>query len=169
MLPFRFLYDKSSLEYLYYKRRVAELRKDLLRPENTSDNGKITSFHPVFYLCFLSLAFPHTSMKMQKGWTLCRCDIVSTNDHFYSMTSYEQQLTILSIMLMIIIMFNSFVCIYTQVSVLQTLFYVCLTVILFLTDQLRWLRQEQSGLSHCLFEVCTLSETVLLKEVFSCI
>ncbi|KAM9349626.1 SURP and G-patch domain-containing protein 1 [Symphorus nematophorus] len=35
---FSFLYDKSSLEYLYYKKRVAELRKDLLRPENTSDN-----------------------------------------------------------------------------------------------------------------------------------
>ncbi|XP_040000385.1 SURP and G-patch domain-containing protein 1 isoform X2 [Xiphias gladius] len=35
---FSFLYDKSSMEYLYYKKRVAELRKDLLRPENTSDN-----------------------------------------------------------------------------------------------------------------------------------
>ncbi|XP_051265759.1 SURP and G-patch domain-containing protein 1 isoform X2 [Dicentrarchus labrax] len=35
---FSFLYDKSSLEYLYYKKRVAHLRKDLLRPENTSDN-----------------------------------------------------------------------------------------------------------------------------------
>ncbi|XP_045907039.1 SURP and G-patch domain-containing protein 1 isoform X1 [Micropterus dolomieu] len=35
---FSFLYDKSSLEYLYYKNRVANLKKDLLRPENTSDN-----------------------------------------------------------------------------------------------------------------------------------
>lgn len=35
---FTFLYDKSSLEYLYFRKRVAELRKDLLRPENTSDN-----------------------------------------------------------------------------------------------------------------------------------
>ncbi|TMS09901.1 SURP and G-patch domain-containing protein 1 [Larimichthys crocea] len=35
---FLFLYDKSTLEYLYYKRKVAELRKDLLRPENASDN-----------------------------------------------------------------------------------------------------------------------------------
>ncbi|XP_028987475.1 SURP and G-patch domain-containing protein 1 isoform X2 [Betta splendens] len=34
---FLFLYDKSSLEHLYYKKRVAELRKDLLRLENTSD------------------------------------------------------------------------------------------------------------------------------------
>uniref|UniRef100_A0A3P8SX93 SURP and G-patch domain containing 1 n=1 Tax=Amphiprion percula TaxID=161767 RepID=A0A3P8SX93_AMPPE len=35
---FSFLYDKSSLEYLYYKNRVAVLRKELQRPENTSDN-----------------------------------------------------------------------------------------------------------------------------------
>ncbi|XP_040911093.1 SURP and G-patch domain-containing protein 1 [Toxotes jaculatrix] len=35
---FSFLYDKSTMEYLYYKKRVAELRKDLLRPENSSDN-----------------------------------------------------------------------------------------------------------------------------------
>ncbi|GAA6234845.1 SURP and G-patch domain-containing protein 1 [Lates japonicus] len=35
---FSFLYDKSSMEYLYYKNRVAELRRDLLKPENTSDN-----------------------------------------------------------------------------------------------------------------------------------
>ncbi|XP_035489662.1 SURP and G-patch domain-containing protein 1 isoform X2 [Scophthalmus maximus] len=36
---FSFLYDKSSMEYLYYKKRVADLRKDLLRPEDdTSDN-----------------------------------------------------------------------------------------------------------------------------------
>ncbi|XP_071346848.1 SURP and G-patch domain-containing protein 1 [Trachinotus anak] len=34
---FSFLYDKSSMEYLYYKKRVAEMRKDFLRPENTSD------------------------------------------------------------------------------------------------------------------------------------
>uniref|UniRef100_A0A3Q0SKS3 SURP and G-patch domain containing 1 n=1 Tax=Amphilophus citrinellus TaxID=61819 RepID=A0A3Q0SKS3_AMPCI len=35
---FSFLYDKSSMEYLYYKKRVAELKKDLQRPEKTSDN-----------------------------------------------------------------------------------------------------------------------------------
>ncbi|XP_070774933.1 SURP and G-patch domain-containing protein 1 isoform X2 [Enoplosus armatus] len=35
---FSFLYDKGSIEYLYYKNRVADLRKDLLRPENTSNN-----------------------------------------------------------------------------------------------------------------------------------
>uniref|UniRef100_A0A3B5BN77 SURP and G-patch domain containing 1 n=1 Tax=Stegastes partitus TaxID=144197 RepID=A0A3B5BN77_9TELE len=35
---FSFLYDKSSLEYLYYKNKVAVLRKELQRPENTSDN-----------------------------------------------------------------------------------------------------------------------------------
>ncbi|TNN78085.1 SURP and G-patch domain-containing protein 1 [Liparis tanakae] len=35
---FSFLYDKSSMEYLYFKNRVAVLRKDLHRPENTSDN-----------------------------------------------------------------------------------------------------------------------------------
>ncbi|XP_034559538.1 SURP and G-patch domain-containing protein 1 [Notolabrus celidotus] len=35
---FSFLYDKSSLEYLYFKNRVAVLRKDLPRPESTSDN-----------------------------------------------------------------------------------------------------------------------------------
>ncbi|XP_022611086.1 SURP and G-patch domain-containing protein 1 isoform X3 [Seriola dumerili] len=34
---FLFLYDKSSMDYLYYKKRVAEMRKDFLRPENTSD------------------------------------------------------------------------------------------------------------------------------------
>ncbi|KAM6989354.1 SURP and G-patch domain-containing protein 1 [Tautogolabrus adspersus] len=35
---FAFLYNKSSLEYLYFKNRVAVLRKDLLCPENTSSN-----------------------------------------------------------------------------------------------------------------------------------
>ncbi|XP_060900470.1 SURP and G-patch domain-containing protein 1 [Labrus mixtus] len=35
---FAFLYNKSSLEYLYFKNRVAVLRKDLLGPENTSDH-----------------------------------------------------------------------------------------------------------------------------------
>ncbi|XP_032387784.1 SURP and G-patch domain-containing protein 1 [Etheostoma spectabile] len=35
---FSFLYDKSSMEYLYFKNRVAVLRKNLLRPENTKDN-----------------------------------------------------------------------------------------------------------------------------------
>ncbi|KAM6919724.1 SURP and G-patch domain-containing protein 1 isoform 1-T1 [Lycodopsis pacificus] len=35
---FSFLYDRSTMEYLYFKNRVAVLRKDLLRPENTSDN-----------------------------------------------------------------------------------------------------------------------------------
>ncbi|XP_070701629.1 SURP and G-patch domain-containing protein 1 isoform X2 [Pempheris klunzingeri] len=35
---FSFLYDKSSMEYLYFKNRVAKMRKDLLRPENASDN-----------------------------------------------------------------------------------------------------------------------------------
>ncbi|XP_056277462.1 SURP and G-patch domain-containing protein 1 isoform X2 [Pseudoliparis swirei] len=35
---FSFLYDKSSMEYLYFKNRVAVLRKDLLRPQHTSDN-----------------------------------------------------------------------------------------------------------------------------------
>ncbi|XP_026229940.1 SURP and G-patch domain-containing protein 1 [Anabas testudineus] len=35
---FSFLYDKSSVEYLYYKNKVAELRKDMLKPENPSDN-----------------------------------------------------------------------------------------------------------------------------------
>lgn len=39
-LPFRFLYDKSTLEYLYYKKRVAVLRNNLRRPETASDNGK---------------------------------------------------------------------------------------------------------------------------------
>ncbi|XP_041659191.1 SURP and G-patch domain-containing protein 1 isoform X2 [Cheilinus undulatus] len=35
---FSFLYDKSSLEYLYFKNRVAVLRKDLAKPEIASDN-----------------------------------------------------------------------------------------------------------------------------------
>nr|XP_019954866.1 PREDICTED: SURP and G-patch domain-containing protein 1 [Paralichthys olivaceus] len=35
---FSFLYDKSTLEYLYYKKRVAELRKDSIRTENSLDN-----------------------------------------------------------------------------------------------------------------------------------
>ncbi|XP_069013245.1 SURP and G-patch domain-containing protein 1 isoform X1 [Embiotoca jacksoni] len=35
---FSFLYDKSSMEYLYYKRKVAVLRKDLQRPDNGSDH-----------------------------------------------------------------------------------------------------------------------------------
>lgn len=52
ILPFRFLYDKSSMEFLYYKKRVAELRKDLLRVENTSGNGKINTFHSAFLSLF---------------------------------------------------------------------------------------------------------------------
>lgn len=40
----RFLYDKSTMEYLYYKRKVAELRKDLLGPERASENGKLIIF-----------------------------------------------------------------------------------------------------------------------------
>ncbi|XP_005476229.1 SURP and G-patch domain-containing protein 1 [Oreochromis niloticus] len=35
---FSFLYDKSSVEYLYYKKKIAELKKDLQRPEKLSDN-----------------------------------------------------------------------------------------------------------------------------------
>ncbi|KAM9719972.1 SURP and G-patch domain-containing protein 1 [Menidia menidia] len=35
---FSFLSDKSSLEYLYYKRRVAVLRRDIQRPYKTTDN-----------------------------------------------------------------------------------------------------------------------------------
>ncbi|CAB1456715.1 unnamed protein product [Pleuronectes platessa] len=35
---FSFLYDRSTLEYLYYKKRVAELRKDSIRTENSLDN-----------------------------------------------------------------------------------------------------------------------------------
>ncbi|CAN9502880.1 unnamed protein product [Ophioblennius macclurei] len=35
---FSFLYDKGSLEHLYYKKRVAELRKALHRPEDASDH-----------------------------------------------------------------------------------------------------------------------------------
>lgn len=37
---FSFLYDKSSSEHLYFKRKVAELRRDLLKPDSISDNGK---------------------------------------------------------------------------------------------------------------------------------
>lgn len=44
LLPFsfRFLFDKSSLEYLYYNKKVAELKKALERAENKSSDGKIT-------------------------------------------------------------------------------------------------------------------------------
>ncbi|XP_047446582.1 SURP and G-patch domain-containing protein 1 [Mugil cephalus] len=35
---FSFLYDRSNLDYLYYKKRVAVLRKNMKRPEATSDN-----------------------------------------------------------------------------------------------------------------------------------
>ncbi|KAM7400811.1 hypothetical protein PAMA_005134 [Pampus argenteus] len=35
---FSFLYDRSSMDYLYYKRRVAELRKNLPKPEKTPHN-----------------------------------------------------------------------------------------------------------------------------------
>lgn len=51
-LPFRFLYDRSTMEYLYFKNRVAVLRKNLLRPDITSDNGK-TSFLPHSLFCLL--------------------------------------------------------------------------------------------------------------------
>lgn len=30
------------MEYLYFKKKVAEMRKDFLRPENTPDNGRFT-------------------------------------------------------------------------------------------------------------------------------
>lgn len=30
------------MEYLYFKKKVAQMRKDLLRPENTLDNGRFT-------------------------------------------------------------------------------------------------------------------------------
>lgn len=94
ILPFRFLYDKSSVEYLYYKNKVAELRKDMLKPENPSDNGKTTTFQPFF---------------------------------------------------------NSFL-------------FLC-TVIEFLTEHFRWPEQEQPETSHCLFEVSTLTDTVLLRSI----
>ncbi|KAM9844782.1 SURP and G-patch domain-containing protein 1 [Aulostomus maculatus] len=35
---FSFLYDRSNVDYLYYKKRVAELRRDILKAENTSNN-----------------------------------------------------------------------------------------------------------------------------------
>ncbi|KAM8850422.1 SURP and G-patch domain-containing protein 1 [Spinachia spinachia] len=35
---FSFLYDRSTMEYLYFKNKVAVLRKNLLRHENTLDN-----------------------------------------------------------------------------------------------------------------------------------
>ncbi|XP_071383119.1 SURP and G-patch domain-containing protein 1 [Centroberyx affinis] len=35
---FTFLYDKNSRDYLYYRKRVAEFRKALPKPENTSHN-----------------------------------------------------------------------------------------------------------------------------------
>ncbi|XP_056149053.1 SURP and G-patch domain-containing protein 1 [Lampris incognitus] len=35
---FSFLYDKNSRDYLYYRKRVAEFRKDLPKPQITSDN-----------------------------------------------------------------------------------------------------------------------------------
>lgn len=30
------------MEYLYFKKKVAEMRKDFLRPENMADNGRFT-------------------------------------------------------------------------------------------------------------------------------
>lgn len=41
-LPFSFLFDQGSTDYLYYKKRVAEFRKDIVKPENSSNNGKMT-------------------------------------------------------------------------------------------------------------------------------
>ncbi|XP_034039233.1 SURP and G-patch domain-containing protein 1 isoform X2 [Thalassophryne amazonica] len=35
---FSFLYDKNSKDHLYYRKKVAELRRDLLKPENASIN-----------------------------------------------------------------------------------------------------------------------------------
>ncbi|MEQ2205526.1 hypothetical protein XENOCAPTIV_001791, partial [Xenoophorus captivus] len=35
---FSFLFDKSSLEYLYFKHRVAVLKKDLQKSEDKSEN-----------------------------------------------------------------------------------------------------------------------------------
>lgn len=35
---FTFLYDKNSSDYLYFKRKVAELQRDLVKPNNTFNN-----------------------------------------------------------------------------------------------------------------------------------
>uniref|UniRef100_A0A3Q4HUC4 SURP and G patch domain containing 1 n=1 Tax=Neolamprologus brichardi TaxID=32507 RepID=A0A3Q4HUC4_NEOBR len=55
---FSFLYDKSSVEYLYYKKKIAEWKKDLQRPEKLSDNGKWPFNFTHFLFCFFSLIFP---------------------------------------------------------------------------------------------------------------
>ncbi len=99
-LLFRFLYDKSSLEYLYYKHRVADLRKDLLRPKNTSDNGKMTSSHTLLSLFFFCLTFPlrNTKMLLQKGWTVCQYRFVSFN-YSYLLSQYDSTGTSIDIII----------------------------------------------------------------------
>lgn len=86
-LPFRFLYDKSSMEYLYYKNRVAELRRDLLKPENTSDNGKITSSHPLSLFSLFYLFSQKYKNITALGWTVCQYNIVHIVSSYHNMTS----------------------------------------------------------------------------------
>lgn len=50
ILSSRFLFDKGSMEYLYFKKKVAEMRRDLLRSENTPDNGRFTFCQITVYL-----------------------------------------------------------------------------------------------------------------------
>ncbi|CAL8281562.1 unnamed protein product [Lota lota] len=43
---FSFLYDKNSRDYLYYRKRVAEYRKNLPKPNTKSHNGKLLKVSP---------------------------------------------------------------------------------------------------------------------------
>lgn len=69
-LPFRFLFDKSSLEYLYFRNRVAVLKKaQNIKSEDTSDDGEIAT----------PLVFPlrKTKIGLQNVLTICQFSNVS--------------------------------------------------------------------------------------------
>lgn len=55
------------MEHLYYKKKVAELKKDLLRPENTSDNSKFT------FSCSLSFVSVFFVMSFHSEIVKCYC------------------------------------------------------------------------------------------------
>lgn len=61
----RFLYDKNSRDYLYYRKRVAEYRKDLPKPNTKLHNGKW------IFALFLPCVHSHIVAYSILFYTLC--------------------------------------------------------------------------------------------------
>lgn len=83
----RFLYDKSSMEYLYYKRKVAELRKNLLRPENTPDNGKFTFSHMLSFVSVFFVIYSNAKVNLKRMGSI-QYSIIVLSYHYGSSESF---------------------------------------------------------------------------------